>query len=42
MITMGSVDRETLAEVFPFLAEKFSGRRTAIKALTHARPDFVF
>lgn len=42
MITVGSVARERLAEDFPFLAERFSGRRNAIKALTHAKPDFVF
>ena len=42
MITVGSISRSELAEVFPFLAERFSGRRNAIKELTHARPDFVF
>lgn len=42
MITVGSVGRDEIAAVFPFLAEKFSGRRNAIKALTHGRPDFVF
>ena len=42
MITVGSVTRDAVAAVFPFLAEKFSGRRTAIKELTHGRPDFVF
>ena len=42
MITVGSVSREKIAEVFPFLAGKFSGRRNAIKELTHGRPDFVF
>jgi hypothetical protein len=42
VITVGSVDRATLADVFPFLAERFSGRRSAIKELTHGRPDFVF
>ena len=42
MITVGSVSREAIAEVFPFLAERFSGRRSAIKELTHGRPDFVF
>lgn len=42
MITVGSVSRAEVAEVFPFLAERFSGRRSAIKELTHGRPDFVF
>ena len=42
MITVGSVTRDAIAAVFPFLAEKFSGRRNAIKELTHGRPDFVF
>ena len=42
MITVGSIRREELAEVFPFLAERFGGRRSAIKELTHGRPDFVF
>lgn len=42
MITVGSISREELATTFPFVAERFRGRRTAIKALTHARPDFVF
>src|SRR5262245_8372065 len=42
MITLGSVRREELAEAFPFLAERFSGRRRAIKDLTHLQPDFVF
>ena len=42
MITVGSVPRAELAETFPFLAERFSGRRSAIKELTHGRPDFVF
>ena len=42
MITLGSVRREALAETFPFLAERFRGRRKAIKALTHGQPDFVF
>jgi hypothetical protein len=38
----GSVSREEIAAVFSFLAEKFSGRRNAIKELTHGRPEFVF
>ncbi|HEY7371956.1 MAG TPA: hypothetical protein VIF57_07230 [Polyangia bacterium] len=42
MITVGSIAREALAQVFPFLAERYAGRRGAIKELTHGRPDFVF
>lgn len=42
MITVGSVPRAQIAETFPFLAERFGGRRSAIKELTHGRPDFVF
>ena len=42
MITVGSISREALAAVFPFLAERYAGRRSAIKELTHGRPDFVF
>lgn len=42
MITVGSVTREKAAESFPFLAEKFPGRRNAIKDFTHLSPDFVF
>ena len=42
MITVRSVRRDELVDVLPFLAEGFRGRRNAIKALTHGRPDFVF
>lgn len=42
MITLGSVSREEAAERFPFLAERFPGRRRAIKEFTHRDPDFVF
>ena len=42
VITVGSVPRAEIAEAFPFLAERFSGRRSAIKELTHGSPDFVF
>lgn len=42
MITLGSVSREAVAEQFPFLAQKYSGRRRAIKEFTHRDPDFVF
>jgi len=42
VITVGSIPRSEIAELFPFLAERFGGRRNAIKELTHGRPDFVF
>lgn len=42
MITVGSVAREEIAELFPFLAARFRGRRKVIKELTHRQPDFVF
>ena len=42
MITVGSVSREKAAGAFPFLAERFRGRRRAIKEFTHHAPDFVF
>jgi hypothetical protein len=42
MITLGSVSRNTAAERFAFLAEKYSGRRSAIREFTHRDPDFVF
>ncbi len=42
MITVGSITRETAAETFSFLALHFSGRRTAIRELTHGNPEFVF
>lgn len=42
MITVSSVSRETAAERFPFLAERYPGRRGEIKAFTHRDPDFVF
>jgi hypothetical protein len=42
VITVGSITRAEIAETFPFLAERFGGRRNAIKELTHGRPDFVF
>ena len=42
MITVGSVTREEAAERFPFLAEKYPGRRREIKEFTHRDPDFVF
>jgi len=42
MITVGSVSREDAAKKFEFLAVNFRGRRTAIRELTHASPEFVF
>lgn len=42
MITVGSIPREAAAERFPFLAQKYSRRRRAIKEFTHRDPDFVF
>jgi hypothetical protein len=42
MITVGSITRDAAAARFPFLAERFSGRRRAIKDFTHFAPDFVF
>jgi hypothetical protein len=42
MIAVGSVSRDDAAELFPFLAAKYSGRRAAIKEFTHRDPDFVF
>ena len=42
MLTIGSVTRENAATLFPFLAEHYSGRRSAIRELTHRDPEFVF
>jgi hypothetical protein len=42
MITVGSLTREKAAERFPFLATHYSGRRNAIRDLTHRDPEFVF
>lgn len=42
MITVGSVSREVATERFPFLATHYSGRRNAIRDLTHCDPEFVF
>src|SRR5262245_57083538 len=42
MLTVGSLRREDLAARFPFLSERFRGRRNAMKQLTHRAPDFVF
>ncbi len=42
MITVGSISRESAANLFPFLAEKYRGRRKAVKNFTHLAPDYVF
>lgn len=42
MITVGSVFRDDASRNFPFLAEGYRGRRTAIRDLTHGAPEFVF
>ena len=41
-ITVGSVARADAARRFPFLADGYPGRRSAIKDFTHRDPDFVF
>jgi len=42
MITVGSITREIATARFPFLAAHYSGRRNAIRDLTHRDPEFVF
>lgn len=42
LVTIGSVDRDLAAERLPFLAAKYSGRRGAIREITHTQPDLVF
>jgi hypothetical protein len=42
MITVGSITREEAATLFPFLAQHYPGRRSAIRELTHRDPEFVF
>ena len=42
MITVGSIAREEAAQTFEFLAPDFRGRRAAMRAFTHAAPEFVF
>jgi hypothetical protein len=42
MITVGSISRQDAAALFPFLAEHYPGRRSAIRELTHRDPEFVF
>lgn len=42
MITVGSITREAAAASFSFLDSRYSGRRKAIRDLTHRDPEFVF
>jgi len=42
LITVGSISREKACAVFPFLHEKYRGRRKDIKDFTHTFPEFVF
>ncbi|WP_395752492.1 hypothetical protein [Prosthecobacter sp.] len=42
MLTLGSIPRAHAALTFDFLAEDYRGRRTAIRALTHGTPEYVF
>lgn len=42
MITVGSISREAATSSFAFLATRYSGRRNAIRDLTHRDPEFVF
>jgi hypothetical protein len=42
MITIGSITREAATRKFPFLADHYSGRRNAIRDLTHRDPECVF
>src|SRR3954471_9012264 len=41
MISVGSISREIASEKFTFLAPSHSGRRNAIRDLTHGDPEFV-
>jgi hypothetical protein len=42
MITVGAISRDKASEEFPFLSEKYKGRRKAIKNFTHLAPEYVF
>jgi len=42
MLTLGSISREIATKRFEVLAPSYRGRRAAIKAFTHAFPEFVF
>ena len=39
---VGSVSREEASVALPFLAERYSGRRTEIRRITHTDPELVF
>lgn len=41
-VTVGSLSREEAADRLPFLAASTSGRRTAIREVTHRDPELVF
>ncbi|MEN0064278.1 MAG: hypothetical protein AAGA48_19165 [Myxococcota bacterium] len=42
LVTVGSVSRDAASERLPFLAKRYSGRRNAIREVTHTAPDLVF
>jgi hypothetical protein len=42
MVTVGTIPRDEAALRFEFLAERYPGRRAAIKEFTHRYPEFVF
>lgn len=42
LITVGSISREKASVIFPFLQERYRGRRKEIKDFTHSFPEFVF
>ncbi len=42
MITAGLVPRDLAVERFAFLAQRFRGRRNAIKDFTHTASEFAF
>src|SRR5579871_5956147 len=42
IITVGSITRDAAAATFAFLDYRYSGRRKAIRDLTHRDPEFVF
>lgn len=42
MLTLGTIDRDSAAKMFPFLAPDMRARRRAIREVTHSAPEFVF
>jgi hypothetical protein len=42
MLTIGSIDRDSAARKFPFLAPDVRARRKAIREFTHTAPEYVF